>query len=331
VEPICHSGGNEDMIKVRLNSIIILLIYTILVLWNFDAYSADADKEFHRLEFKALDKSGNPFMLEWDISKGLFFDNRKNEAFKFSTEIISDDEKNDINTVFAKKLIESNNITNLNPLYSAYNEVENIGGYEFNYTLKRSGTYRAVRTSAEILFVLGLGYGSYFLMKDVNMDDWLYRYNWDGAKRKMKDGLRWDPNNFNTNTIYHLYAGASYYMAARSNDYSIPASFAWSFGGSFIWEIVCEWREFTSINDIIFTPTLGALTGEFFIQTANLIERNMKPGFLRETLMFILYPFGSVNRWMDSSNSGDIRVRLIFASPIQTAVQRKIERDVFHR
>jgi len=319
------------MIKIRLGHTIILLICTLLVLWDFEAYSADADKEFHRLEYNAFDKSGNPFMLEWDISKGFFFNNRKNEALKFSTEIISDAEKNDINTVFAKRLIESNNITNVNPIYSAYNETENITGYEFNYTLKRSATYRAVRTSAEILFVLGTGYGSYWLQGDVNVEDWLYRYNRDGAKRKLKDGFRWDPNNFNTNTIYHLYAGASYYMAARSNDYSIPASFVWSFGGSFIWEFVCEWREMGSINDTIFTPTLGALTGEFFIQTANYIERNMKPGFLRETLMLILYPFGSINRWMDSSNSGDIRVRLIFTNPLQTAVERKIERDLFHR
>jgi hypothetical protein len=224
VEQACHSGGNEDMIKVRLNSIlirlprpspfergmsaiptggvwrrgnlisiIILLIYTILVLWNFDAYSADKsdkeikinlinfsendyskyispllplhgyifnknylhgnnilnsglgtinfyegkntidNKEFYRLESNAFDKSGNSFVLEWDISKGFFsFNNRKIEAFKFTTEMIFNSEDNDINTVFAKKLIESNNITNVSPLYSTYNETENINGYEFN-------------------------------------------------------------------------------------------------------------------------------------------------------------------------------------------------------
>ena len=293
------------------------------------------NKEFYRLSANAFDKNETPFILEWDISKGFLgysFDNRKTEAFKFTAEMIFNAEDNDINTVFAKKLIESNNITNINPLYSINNEeIEKINGYEFDYTLKRSSTYRAVRTTIEISSILGIGIGSYFMMRDVNQGDWIYRYNWDGAKRKFKDGFHWDPNNFNTNTIYHLYAGSTYYMIARSNDYSIPASFAWSFGGSFIWELACEWREFTSINDIIFTPTLGALTGEFFIQSANYVERKMKPGFLRDTIVFILYPFGAINRALDSSNSGDMRVRLIFANPLQTAVERKIEKDIFNR
>jgi len=319
------------MIKIRLGHTIILLICTLLVLWDFEAYSADADKEFHRLEYNAVDKSGNPFMLEWDISKGFFFNNRKNEALKFSTEIISDAEKNDINTVFAKRLIESNNIINVNPIYSGHNEVENITGYEFNYTLQRSQVYLAVRTSAEILSFVAMGMINYFMMKEVNAADWEYKYSRHDVKRKFADGWCWDPNNFNTNTIYHLYAGATYYMIARSNYYSITESFLWSFGGSLVWEYFGEWREQVSLNDMIFTPTLGALTGELFIQTADYIDKNIKIGFLREPLKFILHPFGTINKMLDSSNSGDIRVRLIFANPIQTAVERKIERDLFHR
>jgi hypothetical protein len=394
VEQICHSGGNEDMI--RSNLIIILLIYTLLVLCNFNVYSADnnqsdADKKitinlvnfsekdyleyifpllpshgyifnrnylhgnnllnpaigamtfyegrhtidnknFYRLSANAFDKNKNPYTIEWDISKGFLgysFDNRKTEAFKFTTGMMFDSEEGDINTVLAKRLIEAKNISNVNPLYAGDNVIEKINGYEFNYTLQRSSTYRAVRTSIESASILGLGMGLYFLMKDVNQDDWIYRYNKDGAKRKFKDGFRWDPNNFNTNTLYHLYAGSTYYMIARSNDYSILESFAWSFVSSFLWEVVCEWREFTSINDTIFTPTLGALTGEFLIQSSNWVERSMKPGFLRETIVFILYPFGSINRWLDSANSGDIRVRILFNSPVQTALERKMERDVF--
>ncbi|MCL1864513.1 MAG: DUF3943 domain-containing protein [Spirochaetes bacterium] len=289
------------------------------------------NKDFYRFSSNAFDKNKNPFMLEWNISKGFFFDNRKTEAFKFTAEMIFDSEDNDINTVFAKRLIESNNIINLTPLYSINNdEIEKINGYEFNYTIKRSSTYLAMRASIEILASASVGVINYFMTKDVNAVDWQYKYTWHDAKNKFTDGWYWDPNNFNTNTIYHLYAGATYYMIGRSNYYSVFESFLWSVGGSLMWEYFGEWREQVSLNDMIFTPTLGALTGEFIIQTANFIERNMKPGFLRETIMFILYPFGTINRMLDSSNSGDMRVRLIFVSPIQTAIESKIERDVFN-
>jgi len=336
VEQICHSGGNEDMIKIRLHYIVILLFYTIFVLWNLDAYSADKpdNKDFYRFDVNAFDKNQNPFIIEWDISKGLFFDNRKSEALKFNAQMIFDAQDNDINTVFAKRLIESDNIINVNPLYSfssEKNEVDKINGYEFNYTIKRSPTYLALRTSIEIFTVCSMGVINYFMMKEVNADDWQYKYSRSDIKNKFADGWYWDPNNFNTNTVYHLYAGAVYYQIARSNYYSIPESFLWSFGGSLVWEYFGEWREQVSLNDMIFTPTLGALTGEFFIQTANYIERNMKAGLLRGTLMFILHPFGTINRWLDSSNSGDMRVRILFANPIQTTVQSKIERDVFGR
>ena len=391
MEQICHSGGNENMIKYKSNYILILLICTILVLCNFNVYSADNinkdvtinlinfseedyleyiypllplhgyifnrnylhgnnilnpamgtinfyeskntidNKDFYRLEFNAFDKNQNPFVIEWDISKGCFFDNRKTEAFKFSTEMIFASEDNDINAVFAKRLIESSNIINLNPLYSMNNETEILNGYEFSYTISRSSTYLALRTSIEILAACSLGVINYFVTKEVNAADWQYRYTWPDVKNKFADGWYWDPNNFNTNTIYHLYAGATYYMIARSNYYSIPESFLWSFGGSLMWEYFGEWREQVSLNDMIFTPTLGSLTGEFLIQSANLIERNMKQSFLRETLMFILYPFGSINRWIDSSNSGDMRVHILFANPIQTAIEHKVEKNVFGR
>jgi hypothetical protein len=188
-----------------------------------------------------------------------------------------------------------------------------------------------VRTSVEILFFVGVGITNYYITKEVNAADWQYRYTKNDIKHKFIDGWYWDPNNFNTNTIYHLYAGAVYYQIARSNYYSIFESFLWSFGGSLVWEYFGEWREQVSLNDVIFTPTLGALTGEVFIQTADFIDRNIKTGFIRETLKFILHPFGTINGMLDSSNSGDIRVRLIFNNPIQTAIQDKIERDVFHR
>jgi hypothetical protein len=129
-------------------------------------------------------------------------------------------------------------------------------------------------------------------------------------------------------------------MIARSNYYSIPASFLWSFGGSLMWEYFGEWREQVSLNDMIFTPTLGALTGEFFIQTGNFIESRMKPGFFRELILIIINPVDRFNRMLDTpsassyspnSNSSDMRVQFILMSPLQFAATRSIEKNMLHR
>jgi len=98
-----------------------------------------------------------------------------------------------------------------------------------------------------------------------------------------------------------------------------------------IWEYIGEWREQVSLNDMIFTPMLGAITGEAFIQTTKFIEKEMNPGILRETITFVLNPFGWFNKMLDSSNSGDIRVRLVFINPLQTAIENKLEKEVLKR
>lgn len=286
---------------------------------------------FYRISSNSMDKKGNAFKLEWDISDGWFLDNRKQEALKFSADTIFDSEQNDVNTVFSKKLLETKSITGLNPLYPEGDVVKEINGYEFSYNLQRSATYRAVRTSSEILFFCGIGVAQYYYNREENEVDWVYEYKWKDAKRKVEDGWYWDPNNFNTNSIYHLYAGLTYYQIARSNYYSIPASVAWTFAGSWFWEFFGEWREQVSLNDMIFTTTLGALTGESLIQTCNFVNKTMDPGIGRTIITFVLDPMGWFNKMLDSSNSGDMRVRLVFINPIQAAIDNRVEKEFLNR
>jgi len=189
-------------------------------------------KEFYRISSNAVDRNGTAFKFEWDISDGFFLNNRKEEAIEFTTNSIFESEKSDINTVFAGKLLQTKAIAELNPLYSDGEVVKEIKGYEFKYNIQRSSTYRAVRTSSEILFSCAIGITNYYMTRAENEVDWKYKYTWSDGKQKVKDGWYWDPNNFNTNTIYHLYAGMTYYQIARSNYYSVPESFAWTFGGS---------------------------------------------------------------------------------------------------
>lgn len=289
------------------------------------------DKEFYRLSSNAVDKNGIGFTFIWDISTGYSFDNRKNEALKFTTETIFDSRENDINTVFAKKLINSELITDLNPIYSDGDEVTAVKGYEFSYSIKQSSGYYAGRTLSEIILCCSVGMANYYLTKFENMVDWKYTYTWDDAQRKVKDGWYWDPNNFNTNTLYHIYSGMTYYQIARSNYYTIPESLAWAYGASFFWEYFGEWREQVSMNDMIFTPFLGSISWEAIIQACNYIEANMKPGPVRDIIYLVINPFGWINKKLDASNSWDIRVRLVFTNPVQAAIDNRIEKEIMNR
>jgi len=98
-----------------------------------------------------------------------------------------------------------------------------------------------------------------------------------------------------------------------------------------MWEFFGEWREQVSLNDMIFTTTLGALTGESLIQICKYIDKTMDPGIPREILTFVLDPMGWFNRMLDSSNSGDIRVRLVFINPIQSAIDSRVEKEILNR
>jgi hypothetical protein len=299
---------------------------------NFHAgNSLIEDREYFTLKSNSVDKEGNSFSLQWDISDGFFLDNRKNAALKFSSEMIFESMNNNINYVFTKKLLESDSIKDLKPMFEEGDDVTGIKGYEFNYSIKRSSSYYAWRTITEILISCGIGVTNYYMTKYENMVDWQYTYSWDDAKRKVEDGWYWDPNNFNTNTIYHLYAGMTYYQIARSNYYTIPESLLWTFGGSFFWEFVGEWREQVSLNDMIFTPMLGAVTGEAMIRLCDYMDTHMSPGPLRDIIQLVINPFGWINKKLDSANTGDIKVRLVFTNPVQAAIDNRIEKELTNR
>jgi len=288
-------------------------------------------KSYSLLSANAVDVQGAPFLIEWTISDGFSEDFRKAEAVEFTSGLFLRSQEEDIKSIISEKFQSSENIINLTPVYPDEEVISSINGYEFDYRIKRTPAYYAVRTSTEILLSCGIGVFNYYLNKYENKVDWQYQYSWEDAEKKVKDGWYWDPNNFNTNTVYHLYAGMSYYQIARSNNYSMIESLAWSFGGSFMWEFFGEWREQVSLNDMIFTPMLGSITGEALIQTCDYIERKMKPGFLREFIYFAINPFGWINRMIDETNTGDVKVRLIFINPLQAAAQEKFAEEIMPR
>lgn len=75
------------------------------------------------------------------------------------------------------------------------------------------------------------------------------------------------------------------------------SSFLFSLGESVIWEVICEWREVISINDIIFTAVGGPAIGEPLFQFGSYFSH--RSGFFNTAAAFLSNPFLAVNNWFD--------------------------------
>lgn len=84
--------------------------------------------------------------------------------------------------------------------------------------------------------------------------------------RNIKAGPHWDGDNPIFNYVLHPYAGAAYYMGARSAGFNCWGSFVYSFCiSTFFWEYGFEaFNEVPSVQDLIITPVVGAILGEGF-------------------------------------------------------------------
>lgn len=92
----------------------------------------------------------------------------------------------------------------------------------------------------------------------------------------IKEGPEWDHDKFYFNYILHPYAGAVYYMGARSCGFNAWQSLLYCTCVSTIgWEFGIEaFMERPSIQDIFITPLVGSLIGEGFYKVKRKIVRN---------------------------------------------------------
>jgi hypothetical protein len=105
----------------------------------------------------------------------------------------------------------------------------------------------------------------------------------------------WDKDNWAINYIGHPWAGSLYYNALRSQGASRVESFIFSTFQSTLWEYTIEAvAEQPSIQDLIFTPTLGALWGEAAHQaTLRMQKRGWKP--LEKIIVTLINPSYVIN------------------------------------
>ena len=92
----------------------------------------------------------------------------------------------------------------------------------------------------------------------------------------VKEGPVIDKDNPIFNYCLHPYAGAAYFMSARSQGFNFLGSFLYSaFISTVFWEYGVEaFMEIPSIQDLIITPCCGAIIGEGFYRCKRWIVDN---------------------------------------------------------
>lgn len=123
-------------------------------------------------------------------------------------------------------------------------------------------------------------------------------------------GPHWDRDNAIFNYILHPYGGAAYYMSARSQGFNVKQSTVYSFlVSTFFWEYGIEaFMEIPSIQDLIITPVVGSVVGEFFYKGKRKIVENgytlLGSRFLGGVAAFVLDP---VNEFVGLFAGNDAR------------------------
>jgi len=112
----------------------------------------------------------------------------------------------------------------------------------------------------------------------------------------------WDSDVWWINYVTHPYWGAAYYIRGRERGLDRQQSLVYSAALSTIYEYWLEpFFEPVSIQDLIATPLLGALLGEYVFAPARdrIRARPGEPTWSDRTVLFLTDPLGVVGSWTD--------------------------------
>lgn len=144
-------------------------------------------------------------------------------------------------------------------------------------------------------------------------------------KNVFKRGPEWDHDNPVFNYVLHPYAGAVYFMSARSCGFSFWGSFLYSAAISTIgWEFGIEaFMERPSYQDIVITPVVGSLMGELFYRAKHEIVNNgyelLGSYALGRAACFLMDPVNEViDLFRGNPNSNFARSRRVTSSFMPT-------------
>lgn len=146
-----------------------------------------------------------------------------------------------------------------------------------------------LRPGLQFLAFMGYSQTRYWLKYSQFVEDWQYHFNWhDQSKRWFTlQAWKFDSNAFSINWT-HAGAGCIYYNFARTNGLSQKNSFLFTLATSAYWEYLVEWREVISLNDMVFTPVGGYISGEIWYRFSRALQNRFKPAaYLLNPLLFI--------------------------------------------
>lgn len=144
---------------------------------------------------------------------------------------------------------------------------------------------------------------------------------WKRWSYHVSRGPVWDGDNPIFNYILHPYAGAVYYMGARSIGFNQLGSFLYCFAiSNVLWEYGVEaFMEKPSIQDLILTPLSGLLLGEVFYKVKRNIVNNgyrlWGSRFWGNVVAFLVDPVNEV-------------IGLFAGNPCRESLKRKSRVDV---
>lgn len=119
-------------------------------------------------------------------------------------------------------------------------------------------------------------------------------------------GPVWDKDNIVFDYVLHPYAGAAYYMGARSNGFNMWGSFVYSFCiSTFFWEYGFEaFNEIPSVQDLIITPVVGTILGEgFYLVKRHIVSNGYRlwgSKILGYAVAFLVDPINEVTGYFRS-------------------------------
>jgi hypothetical protein len=123
----------------------------------------------------------------------------------------------------------------------------------------RPNYWRALLENAAMM---ALEVAIYWYDPSLNVVDWQFP-DLD-SKLSSSEAVRFDDNLMPTNYLHHPTAGTAHYLLTRVNGFGVLGAFTAAAASSTAYELVFEWRELVSVNDLIVTPFGGMALGEFF-------------------------------------------------------------------
>jgi len=138
----------------------------------------------------------------------------------------------------------------------------------------------------------------------------------------LKKGWEWDNDRFGINFVGHPYSGTLSFNAGRANGYNYFQSFAFSFGGSLMWEYLGENTQ-PSYNDIINTPVSGAFLGEVLYRlSSNILDDRTKgfQRFSREVAAGLINPVRGLNRLIQGKSFRKTNKEVYQKEPLNISV-----------